>query len=324
MGYVFISYSHSNKDYVRKLSTALKNAGVEVWIDEHIDYGTKWPKIIQDKLDGCSAFVLVMTSQSFESDWVQNELSRAMAKRKPIFPLLLEGDVWLTVQAVQYVDVRGEALPPSSFYERLGGVVRKKLSVSVPEASKVIGEWKPFYEYRHSLKEFTDAISGRWQEGYDLGAIAYGNGAWFGVFLRKTPITGYEYRSSLKEFTDAIAKRWKEGYDLGSVAYGDGVWFGTFPKKTPITGYGYRSNLKEFTETIEQRWKDGYDLGCVAYGDGIWFGTFPKKTPITGYEYRSGLKEFTEAIEKRRQNGYSLGSVAYGDGIWFGAFSNSR
>ncbi|GIL12113.1 MAG: hypothetical protein BroJett038_08330 [Chloroflexota bacterium] len=125
MSHVFISYSHKDSEYAHKLADALKEAGVEVWIDGRIDYGTAWPRVIQENLDASGAFVVVMTPRSYDSDWVQNELNRAKRKRIPIFPLLLEGDEpWLSVEALQYVDVRNGALPPPRFFMALRGVLR--------------------------------------------------------------------------------------------------------------------------------------------------------------------------------------------------------
>ncbi|MGA7193841.1 MAG: toll/interleukin-1 receptor domain-containing protein, partial [Anaerolineales bacterium] len=94
MGHIFISYSHKDKEYVHKLQAALQDEGFDIWVDDRIDYGTIWPKVIQDQLDSSDALILIMTSNSFESFWVQNELERARQKKKPIFPLLLDGDVW--------------------------------------------------------------------------------------------------------------------------------------------------------------------------------------------------------------------------------------
>lgn len=92
MSYIFLSYSHEDKAYAHRLEKALKRRGFEVWLDDRIDYGTQWPKKIQEKLDGCKVLILVMTAHSYDSSWVQSELSRAKRKRKNIFPLLLEGD----------------------------------------------------------------------------------------------------------------------------------------------------------------------------------------------------------------------------------------
>ncbi|MFZ5819420.1 MAG: SUMF1/EgtB/PvdO family nonheme iron enzyme [Chloroflexota bacterium] len=125
MSHIFISYSHKDKKYVEKLEAKLLEEGFNVWIDHRVDYGTKWPVEIQKALDECDAFVLVVTKNAFESEWVQNEVARAKRKGKPFFPLLLQGDTWLSVEATQYVDVTDGSLPPHKFYERLEKVTLK-------------------------------------------------------------------------------------------------------------------------------------------------------------------------------------------------------
>ena len=124
-GNIFISYSHSpqDSDYAHKLAGDLKRRGFEVWIDDRIDYGASWPQVIQEQLDASTAVIVLMTLRSYDSKWVQNELARAQDKGKPIFPLLLEGDNWLAVQATQYVDVRDGKSPPPAFYHRLAQVL---------------------------------------------------------------------------------------------------------------------------------------------------------------------------------------------------------
>jgi len=135
MGHVFISYSHKDKTYVHQLQEALLNNGFEVWIDDHIDYGDEWPKIIQKHLDASDAFIVVMSKNSYESDMVQNEVTRAREKKKNIFPLLLNGDAWLIFQAKQYMDVTDESLPSEKFYERLASVTPRKAKDVAPEAA---------------------------------------------------------------------------------------------------------------------------------------------------------------------------------------------
>lgn len=116
MGYIFISYSHKDKDYAHKLHDKLQNEGFEVWIDDRIDYGTEWPKVVQEQLDGCDVFIVVVTENSFKSKWVQNEVARADRKGKAFLPLLRSGDPWLSIETTQYVDVRDGELPPDLFY----------------------------------------------------------------------------------------------------------------------------------------------------------------------------------------------------------------
>lgn len=122
MGYIFISYSHQDKNYVHKLRNALQSEGFEVWIDDRIDYGDEWPMVIQERLDECQAFILIASENSYKSRWVQKEVARAQRINKAVFPLLLSGNPWLSIESTQYVDVRDNSLPPERFYGRLAAV----------------------------------------------------------------------------------------------------------------------------------------------------------------------------------------------------------
>lgn len=135
MGHIFISYSHNDKGYVHKLQEALLSQGFNVWIDDRIDYGTRWPKVIQDHLDDCDAFIVIVSENSFESEWVQNEVTRAKRIGKPFFPLLLNGSPWLSIESTQYVDVSDGSVPPEKFYSRLALVTpRGERSEGIPES----------------------------------------------------------------------------------------------------------------------------------------------------------------------------------------------
>jgi formylglycine-generating enzyme required for sulfatase activity len=127
MGHIFISYSHKDMAYAKKLVLALEQEGFTPWVDERLDYGSQWPLELQEHLDTCEAFIVLMTPNSLASEWVQSELSRAKRKNKPIFPLLLAGDeTWLSVESTQYMDVRGGVLPPEKFYQQLAGATPRR------------------------------------------------------------------------------------------------------------------------------------------------------------------------------------------------------
>jgi hypothetical protein len=130
MDYIFISYSHLDREYVTRLTKALEDHHLPYWVDERIDYSSSWPRVIEEYLDRCAVFLLIMTPTSYASEWVQNELARAQLKKKFIFPLLLEGDsAWLSVQILQYADVRNRELPPTKFFE----TIRRYLSISAQD-----------------------------------------------------------------------------------------------------------------------------------------------------------------------------------------------
>ncbi len=119
MPHTFISYSHKDRDYAFRLAETLERIGFLVWIDERIDYGSSWPDAIEQNINDCGPFIVIMTPRSKQSMWVINELTHAQAQGKHIFPLLLEGDGWFAVEGIQYVDVRDGSLPPARFYGEL-------------------------------------------------------------------------------------------------------------------------------------------------------------------------------------------------------------
>ncbi|MEA5447735.1 toll/interleukin-1 receptor domain-containing protein [Leptolyngbya sp. CCNP1308] len=61
MSFIFISYSRQDQAYVSLLAQALESYHLPVWIDDRIDYGTTWPRVIQDHLEQCQAFLVVMS-----------------------------------------------------------------------------------------------------------------------------------------------------------------------------------------------------------------------------------------------------------------------
>lgn len=123
MSQIFISYSHKDSEYAHKLQRHLFDEGFDAWIDERIDYGSHWPREIERRIRKSAVFILIMSPNSQESEWVENELAFARQLKKPIFPLLLDGTVWWHLQTTQYVDVRGEKIPPTRFFIRLAKIV---------------------------------------------------------------------------------------------------------------------------------------------------------------------------------------------------------
>lgn len=118
-GHVFVSYSRKDATYVEALVAACAERGIEHWIDRHIDYGSRWANEIRDRVDACAVFVVVMTPEAEESEWVEREVHRAQAKKRPIMPLLLRGDEFFRLAAHQFEDVRDGVLPSEGWFGRI-------------------------------------------------------------------------------------------------------------------------------------------------------------------------------------------------------------
>lgn len=116
MGHIFISYSRKDEEYVNKLVEALENEGFDVWIDREMLTGAEWIRVINQKIDTCDAFVIVLTKDSKESKWVNRELLYALQEEKTIFPLLLQGRLWMQLQDLNYFNVKNGSIPDKKFF----------------------------------------------------------------------------------------------------------------------------------------------------------------------------------------------------------------
>ncbi len=91
MADIFISYSSKDKESADQLSELLASAGLSVWIDQSgIEAATSWSKEIVHAIDGCKAFVVLLSPNSIESQNVIKEVSLAAEQKKKILPLDLE------------------------------------------------------------------------------------------------------------------------------------------------------------------------------------------------------------------------------------------
>ena len=91
MADIFISYSSKDREKAEQLIELLSSAGLSVWIDKQgIDVSTSWSGEIVDAIDGCKAFVVLLSPSSIESKNVVREVALAFEKNKKILPLDLE------------------------------------------------------------------------------------------------------------------------------------------------------------------------------------------------------------------------------------------
>ncbi|HEY3875568.1 MAG TPA: TIR domain-containing protein [Candidatus Kapabacteria bacterium] len=91
MSDIFISYSSKDREHAEQLTELLASAGLSVWIDQSgIEAATSWSEEIVNALDGCKAFIVMLSPHSIESKNVVREVALAFEKNKKILPLDLE------------------------------------------------------------------------------------------------------------------------------------------------------------------------------------------------------------------------------------------
>ncbi len=91
MSDIFISYSSKDREQADLLTELLASAGLSVWIDQSgIEAASSWSEEIVNALDGCKAFIVMLSPNSIESKNVVREVALAFEKNKKILPLDLE------------------------------------------------------------------------------------------------------------------------------------------------------------------------------------------------------------------------------------------
>ncbi len=114
----FVSYSHRDKAFVKKLTRELKQAGVRTWRDEeNIRPGTVWDMEIDKAIRTCRYVLFIASKDSIKSNNVWDEIGLAVNMGKTIIPILLLPplELPLRVQRFQGIDFRDE----DEYYYRL-------------------------------------------------------------------------------------------------------------------------------------------------------------------------------------------------------------
>ena len=123
MGFVFISYSSTDRRYVDLLVGEFSRRQLEFWYDRRIDSGDRWTQALEAKVRECTVFVPVVTPDSVASEWCERELHLADRLGKPMAPLLLDGVVPITLITRQYDDVTDGVLPSGRWFESVVAVL---------------------------------------------------------------------------------------------------------------------------------------------------------------------------------------------------------
>jgi hypothetical protein len=90
-------------------------------------------KRIEKALEDCRTFVVIMSRAASVSTWVKKELAQAEQLKKPIRPVLLEGErPWLSLSSIQFFDGRSKPLPSVSFFERIAADLCVDLKTATP------------------------------------------------------------------------------------------------------------------------------------------------------------------------------------------------
>ena len=103
---VFISYSRKDIDFARKLAGDLEKADYDVWWDiTDLRGGDDWVRTLPAAIEAAFFFIIVLTPNSVESEWVRKEYTQALNLRKKIIPIMLTPcSVPFALNTINYVN----------------------------------------------------------------------------------------------------------------------------------------------------------------------------------------------------------------------------
>lgn len=111
---IFISYSHADRDQAEALAHELTAQGQKVWWDRwDIKAGDSLiQKIFEEGIGEATAFLVLLSKSSIDSDWVREELDQATVRRiegvTRVIPVLLDDVSFpVSLRTLKWVDLRG-------------------------------------------------------------------------------------------------------------------------------------------------------------------------------------------------------------------------
>jgi hypothetical protein len=89
-GHVFISHGSENRDEASDLCAFIESHGVKAWMaPRDVRPGIDYSEALQAAIEGCTAFVVLVTEMANKSPYVRAETEMAFSNSKPIFPVRL-------------------------------------------------------------------------------------------------------------------------------------------------------------------------------------------------------------------------------------------
>lgn len=105
---IFFSHSSRDRQWCEWLAAEAAKVGVEAYLAEHDPRpGTLLADKVKRAIDGCHAFVVLLTRNTADSSYVHQEVGYALAQRKLVIPLVqpTAGAQQLSLlQGIEYIE----------------------------------------------------------------------------------------------------------------------------------------------------------------------------------------------------------------------------
>ena len=122
--YIFISYSHKDRDAVLPILKTLYESGWRIWYDEGLTIGDEYDSTLEEHVRSCASFLLFVTKNSVKSRYcLDNEIPWAVKYGKPIIKCVMDRGADIRIDGGRVLaPVQPRDIEPA--LEGIGGLTR--------------------------------------------------------------------------------------------------------------------------------------------------------------------------------------------------------
>ena len=92
MSHVFVSYARADEPVAERIAGALKDAGFEVWRDDELPAHRAYAEVIEERIKGAKAVVVLWSADAAKSQWVRAEADTARSANT-LIQVTLDGTI---------------------------------------------------------------------------------------------------------------------------------------------------------------------------------------------------------------------------------------
>jgi TIR domain len=119
--HTFISYAREDAAFALALAERLQARGLTLWVDQwNIGPGADWDKAIDQGLQDCANFLIILSPDAVASNEVRGELRTALNNRKDVVPVLYRPcEIPRPLKNVQYLDISDSGVVTDTALDQL-------------------------------------------------------------------------------------------------------------------------------------------------------------------------------------------------------------
>jgi len=107
MSHVFISYARPDEAHSLRVADALREGGFDVWRDDELPAHRAYAEVIEERINGAGAVVVLWSAEASKSQWVRAEADSARAAKK-LIQVSIDGSIPpMPFNQIQCADLQG-------------------------------------------------------------------------------------------------------------------------------------------------------------------------------------------------------------------------